>query len=108
MEDVNKGGSCRMAGREAILHRNELSAPGGEWMVSRLEPEAEETDLQDLMCKIEQIRTRMVRLAMENNDLLNERTIRESQRLDKYIVLVQKARYRHGSMQPQVGALLHQ
>lgn len=97
-----------MAGREAILHRNELSAPGGEWMMSRLEPEVEEMDLQDLMCKIEQIRARMVRLAMENNDLLNERAIRESQRLDKYIVLVQKARYRKGGKQQRGGVLLHQ
>ncbi|CAH8713517.1 aspartyl-phosphate phosphatase Spo0E family protein [Paenibacillus thiaminolyticus] len=108
MEDVNKGGSCRMAERGALLHRNELSAPGGEWMMSRLEPEVEETDLQDLMCKIEQIRARMVHLAMENNDLLNERAIRESQRLDKYIVLFQKARYRNGSKQQRVGVLLHQ
>ncbi|MGG4396196.1 aspartyl-phosphate phosphatase Spo0E family protein [Paenibacillus thiaminolyticus] len=108
MEDVNKGCSCRMAGREAILHRNELSAPGEEWMMNRLDPEVEETDLQDLMCIIEQLRARMVRLAMENNDLLNERAIRESQRLDKYIVLVQKARYRHGSKQQRVGVVLHQ
>lgn len=109
MEDVNKGGSCSLAEKEAILHRNELPAHGAEWMMSRLEPEEEEdTEMNELMRKIEQIRARMVSLAMENNDLLNEGAIRESQRLDKYIVLVQKARFRHGSKQQRLGALLHQ
>lgn len=108
MEYVNKGGSCGLVEKEAILHRNELSARGEEWMMSRLEPEEEETDMNDLMRKIEQIRARMVSLAMENNDLLNERAIRESQRLDKYIVLVQKAKYRHRGKQQRIGMLLHQ
>jgi hypothetical protein len=67
-------------------------------MISRLEPK-EETDMIDLMHEIEQIRARMVSLAMEDDDLLNEKAIRESQRLDKYIVLVQKARYQHRSRQ---------
>ncbi|MBG9794647.1 precorrin-2 methylase [Paenibacillus dendritiformis] len=107
MEEVNKGGSCGMVDEEAILHRNDMSSPGGEWIMSRLELE-EETDINDLMRKIEQIRARMVSLAMENNDLLNERAIRESQRLDQYIVLVQKARYRQPGKQQRAGALLQQ
>ncbi|BFH13692.1 aspartyl-phosphate phosphatase Spo0E family protein [Paenibacillus melissococcoides] len=108
MEEVNKGGSCGMVEKEAIPHRNELSSPGGEWMMSRLQLEEEETDMNDLMRKIEQIRARMVSLAMENHDLLNERAIRESQRLDQYIVLVQKAKYRQPVKQQRVGVLLRQ
>lgn len=107
MEEMNKGGSCSMAEKEAILHRNELSVAGREWMMSRLDPE-EETDMNDLMREIEQIRARMVSLAMENNDLMNEKAIRESQRLDKYIVLVQKARYRNRSKKQRGDVLLHQ